>query len=71
MYQIYKYYKLAFCHPLEDIISANYLKEGEIDFHYGIPMSDNYIFNGPMKIKTSSDLCMPKFLLQMRKIKQI
>ena len=55
MYQSHEYYKLAFCHPLEDITSDNYLKEGGIDFHCDIPISDNYIFNGPMKIKTFSD----------------
>ena len=55
MYQSHEYYKLAFCHPLEDITSANYLKEGGIDFHCDIPISDNYIFNGPMKVKTFSD----------------
>jgi hypothetical protein len=55
MYQSHEYYKLAFCHPLEDITSANYLKKGGIDFHCDIPISDNYIFNGPMKIKTFSD----------------
>lgn len=55
IYQSHEYYKLAFCHPLEDITSSNYLKEGGIDFQCGIPISDNYIFNGPMKIKTFSD----------------
>jgi hypothetical protein len=55
MYQSHKYYKLAFCHPLEDITSANYLKEGGIDLHCNIPISDNYIFNGPMKVKQFSD----------------
>ena len=55
IYQSHKYYKLAFCQPLEDITSANYLKEGGIDFHCNIPISDNYIFNGPMKVKTFSD----------------
>ena len=55
MYQSHEYYKLAFCHPLEDITSVNYLKEGGIDFHCDIPISDNYIFNGPMKVKTFSD----------------
>ena len=55
MFQSHEYYKLAFCHPLEDITSANYLKEGGIDFHCHIPISDNYIFNGPMKVKTFSD----------------
>ena len=55
IYQSHKYYKLAFCQPLEDITSANYLKEGGIDFHCNIPISDNYIFNGPMKVKQFSD----------------
>lgn len=55
MYKSHEYYKFAFCHPYEDITNKNYLNEEGIDFHCHIPISDNYIFNGPLKISTFSD----------------
>ena len=56
-YQTHEYYKTAFCHPINNmnINSTNYLKEGGIDFHCDIPISDQYIFNGPLKIRSFSD----------------
>jgi hypothetical protein len=56
-YQTHEYYKTAFCHPMNNmnINSTNYYKEGGIDFHCDIPISDQYIFNGPLKIRSFSD----------------
>ena len=49
------YYKTAFCYPLYEINTTNYLREEGIDFHCNIPISEQYIFNGPLKISTFSD----------------
>ena len=50
-----RYYKMAFCYPLYEINTTNYLREDGIDFHCNIPISEQYIFNGPLKISTFSD----------------
>ena len=51
------YYKNAFCHPMNNLIinSTNYLKEGGIDFQCDVPISEQYIFNGPLRIRSFSD----------------
>ena len=51
------YYKNAFCHPINDPIinSTNYLKEGGIDFQCDVPISEQYIFNGPLRRRSFSD----------------
>ena len=54
-YQSHEYYKTAFCYPMETITSANYQKEEGIDFHCNIPISDQYIFNGPLRVSTFFD----------------
>ena len=54
-FQSHEYYKMAFCYPLYSINTTTYLKEEGIDFYCNIPISDQYIFNGPLKIKTFSD----------------
>ena len=51
----HEYYKKAFCYPIDGINSTNYLNEEGIDFYCNIPISEQYIFNGPLKIKTFSD----------------
>ena len=48
-------YKYAFCYPSETISSENFLKEGGLEFKCNIPIIENSIFNGPVKIKTFSD----------------
>ena len=55
-FQVHVYYKFAFCSPLDNINSTNYLKEDGIDFICNIPISDQYILNGPIKINTFSDI---------------
>ena len=50
-----EYYKMAFCYPLYEINTTNYIREEGIDFHCDIPISEQYIFNGPLKISTFSD----------------
>ncbi len=55
-FQVHVYYKFAFCSPLHNINSTNYLKEDGIDFICNIPISDQYILNGPIKIHTFSDV---------------
>jgi len=55
MYYMHEYYKLAFCYPLEDITSSNYLDKNGIDFKCNIPISEQYIFNGPVKVTSFSD----------------
>ena len=54
-YTSHEYYKTAFCYPMETITSANYQKEEGIDFHCNIPISDQYIFNGPLRVSTFFD----------------
>ena len=54
-YIYHEYYKMAFCYPIDEINSTNYLNDEGIDFYCNIPISDQYIFNGPLKIKTFSD----------------
>ena len=49
------YYKNAFCYPLEDLTYSNYLNENGIDFKCNIPISEQYIFNGPLKITDFTD----------------
>ena len=51
----HEYYKMAFCYLIDGINSTNYLNEEGLDFHCNIPISEQYIFNGPLKIKTFSD----------------
>lgn len=55
MYYMHEYYKLAFCYPLEDITSSNYLDKNGIDFKCNIPISEQYVFNGPLKVFTFTD----------------
>ena len=55
IYETHEYYKLAFCYPLYSINVSSYLKEEGIDFRCDIPISEQYIFNGPLKIRTFSD----------------
>ena len=55
IFEIHEFYKFAFCYPLETINSINYLNESGIDFLCNIPISEQYIFNGPLKISTFSD----------------
>ena len=55
MYYMHEYYKLAFCYPLEDITSSNYLNKNGIDFKCNIPISEQYVFNGPLKVFTFTD----------------
>ena len=54
-YIVHEYYKFAFCSPLKIINSTNYEKEEGFDFICKIPISDQYIFNGPLRITTFSD----------------
>ena len=54
-YDIHKYYKMAFCHPISAINTTNYENGEDIKFHCNIPISDEYIFNGPLKVFTFSD----------------
>ena len=55
MYKSHEYYNLAYCYPTDNINSKNYLKEEGINFHCNIPLSDQYIFNGPLRIISFSD----------------
>ena len=55
IFQSHKYYKIASCYPLEDINVDNYKNENGIDFKCNIPINDQYIFNGPLKIVTYTD----------------
>ena len=55
LYKSHEYYKMAFCFSDEKINSNNYQKENGINFHCDIPISEQYIFNGPLKINTFSD----------------
>ena len=54
-YYRHEYYKTAFCYPLQELKSTNYQKEDGFDFKCNIPLKENYIFNGPVKIYTFSD----------------
>lgn len=49
------YYKYAFCYPKEEINQKNYLKEEGLEFHCNIPIVEQGIFNGPVKVITFSD----------------
>ena len=55
IFNSHKYYKLAFCYPLEDINSLNYQNPNGTDFKCNIPISEQYVFNGPLKIVPFSD----------------
>ena len=55
LYKSHDYYQIAFCYPKEKINSTNYLNKEGINFHCDIPISDQYIFNGPLRISTFSD----------------
>ena len=54
-YYRHEYYKTAFCYPLQELKSTNYQKEDGFDFKCNIPLKENYLFNGPVKIYTFSD----------------
>ena len=54
-YYCHEYYKTAFCYPLQELKSTNYQKEDGFDFKCNIPLKENYLFNGPVKIYTFSD----------------
>ena len=54
-YYQHEYYKTAFCYPMEEIKSTNYQKADGFDFKCNIPLKENYLFNGPLKIYTFSD----------------
>ena len=54
-YYSHEYYKTAFCYPTEDIKNTNYDKEEGFDFNCNIPLSEKYLFNGPLKIYSFSD----------------
>ena len=54
-YYRHEYYKIAFCYPLQELKSTNYQKEDGFDFKCNIPLKENYLFNGPVKIYTFSD----------------
>ena len=54
-YYRHEYYKTAFCYPMEEIKSTNYQKADGFDFKCNIPLKENYLFNGPLKIYTFSD----------------
>ena len=51
----HEYYKTAFCYSLETIKSTNYNKEDGFNFKCNIPLTEKYLFNGPVKIYTFSD----------------
>ena len=53
---------MAFCYPINEINSNNYLNKEGLEFYCNIPISDQYIFNGPLKIKTFSDNIFATFL---------
>lgn len=54
-YYTHEYYKTAFCSPSTTITSSNYLNSKGIDFKCNIPISEQYIFNGPVKVTSFSD----------------
>ena len=54
-FKSHDYYNMAFCYPNQKINSTNYLNEEGINFHCNIPISDQYIFNGPLRITSFSD----------------
>ena len=54
-YYSHEYYKTAFCYSLETIKSTNYNKEDGFNFKCNIPLTEKYLFNGPVKIYTFSD----------------
>ena len=54
-YYRHEYYKTAFCYPLEEIKSTNYQKADGFVFKCNIPLKENYLFSGPLKIYTFSD----------------
>ena len=62
VYQSNKYYKTAYCYPLVDITYRNYQNPNGTDFKCNIPISDQYIFNGPLKIITFSDNIYARFV---------
>ena len=55
IYKSHEYYKMAYCYPIEEINTDNYEEEEGINFHCDIPISDQYIFNGPLKVSHFSD----------------
>ena len=55
MYKSHEFYNLAYCYPTDNISSKNYLKKEGINFHCDIPISDQYIFNGPLRIISFTD----------------
>ena len=61
-FEKHEYYKMAFCYPINEINSNNYLNKEGLEFYCNIPISDQYIFNGPLKIKTFSDNIFATFL---------
>ena len=54
-FSTHEYYKTAYCNSLTTITSANYLNENGIEFSCSIPISEQYIFNGPVKVTSFSD----------------
>ena len=50
-----KYYKTAFCFTSESITNTNYLKKNGFEFKCNIPMNEQYILNGPLKIVSFTD----------------
>ena len=61
-YKSHEYYNMAFCYPNEKINSKNYLNEEGINFHCNIPISDQYIFNGPLRITSFTDNIYSKIM---------
>ena len=55
IFSTHEYYKTAYCNALTTITSANYLNENGIEFSCRIPISEQYIFNGPVKVTSFSD----------------
>ena len=51
----HEYYKMAFCSASTAITSENYLNSKGIEFECKIPISEQYIFNGPVKVTSFSD----------------
>ena len=54
-YKSHEYYNMAFCAPSAQINSTNYLNEEGFIFNCKIPISDQFIFNGPLRVTTFSD----------------
>ena len=51
----HEYYKMAFCSASTTLTSENYLNSNGIEFKCNIPISEQYIFNGPVKVTSFSD----------------